>query len=161
MAMNTQIRQTIAALAAMAALSSCATTDDGSRIARETYNDCFFAVSLSDWRPLDDENIILFAGRRNPYHAQLSRPAFNLRRGLEIGVYDRDGRVCPYGGDAIVIRGMMPDTIRISSMRRIELEELDQLLVSFGITEPADVEVTSVEIVDETTEGNDATADNP
>ena len=76
-----------------------------------------------------------------------------------IGVYDRDGNVCPYGGDAIVIRGIMPDTIGIRSMRRIDTDELEQLYINFGILDPAAVEVTPVEIVDEAPEGNDETTD--
>jgi hypothetical protein len=160
--MKTKLLDTGTAILAASLLCACTSVEQtNSRLATETYDDCFFAVSLSDWRALDDENLILFAGRRNPYHAVLSRPAFGLSRGLEIGVYDRDGRVCPYGGDAIVIAGVMPDTIRISSMRRIDLEEMDRLLVTFGITDPAAVEVTPVDIVDEVPEGNGEPANSP
>lgn len=158
--MHTRILNKVLPYAAALLLCSCETMDQSSTSTpRDTANDCFFAVSLSDWRPLDDENIILFAGRRNPYHAQLSRAAFGLSRGLEIGVYDRDGRVCPYGGDAIVIRGIMPDTIRISSMRRIDAEELEQLYIEYGIRDPANVTVTPVEIVDEDPAENTTPAD--
>lgn len=136
---------------------SCTTTNDEiNRVATPTHNDCFFAGSLTDWRALDDENLILFAGRRRPYHAVLVRPAFGgLDRDFRIGLYDRDGRICPYGGDAIVLDGFNPESIRIQSMQQLTLDELDQLYVSFGIMDPANVEVSAIEVVDETTDADE------
>lgn len=130
---------------------SCTTTsEEVNRVATPNYNDCFFAGSLTDWRALDDENLILFAGRRRPYHAVLVRPAFGgLGRDFRIGLYDRDGRICPFGGDAIVLDGFNPETIRIQSMQQLTLDELDQLYVSFGIEAAVIGEVSEIEVVDE------------
>jgi hypothetical protein len=110
-----------------------------------TADDCLFAVTLRDWRPLDERNLILFADGRRGYHVELFRPALGLTFDVMIGVYDRDGRICPYGGDAIVIDGPMPERIEIRSIKRLSDEELDELYVRFGVRAPAVIEATSVE----------------
>jgi hypothetical protein len=62
-----------------------------------------------------------------------------------IGVYDRDGRICPYGGDAIVIDGVIPERILIRSVRRLTPEQLDEVYVQFGIRAPAVIEAEEVD----------------
>lgn len=57
-----------------------------------------------------------------------------------IGVYDRDGRICPFGGDAIIVDGPMPERIAIRNMERLTDDELDQLYLRFGIGPPAVVD---------------------
>ena len=130
----------VSTAAALSLLSACAGTATTSGAARPTYDDCFFASTLHDWRPLDDENLILFAGGRRPYQVELVRPAMGLSYDVMIGVYDRDGRICPYGGDAIVIDGLIPDRILIRSVRRLTDEQLDEVYVEFGIRAPAVIE---------------------
>jgi Family of unknown function (DUF6491) len=103
-------------------------------------DDCFFTRSLRDWRPLDNSNLLLFTTGRTPYLVELFRPAMGLSFNVMIGVYDRDGRVCPYGGDAIIINGIMPERIPIRSMRRLTDDELDEIYVRFGIRPPVVVE---------------------
>ena len=135
------------ALVAAAALSACASIDETSSEARTTFDDCFFAGTLRDWRPLDNSNLILFASGRRPYHVELMRPAAGLSFNVSIGVYDRDGRVCPYGGDAIIVDGgFMPERIAIRSMRQLTDEELDAVYIQFGIRPPAVVESVPVEL---------------
>jgi hypothetical protein len=135
------------ALTAGAMLSACATVDVTDASARATFDDCFFASTLRDWRPLDNSNLILFANGRRPYHVELMRPASGLSFNVAIGVYDRDGRVCPYGGDSIIVDGgFMPERIAIRSMRQLTDEELDSLYVQFGIRPPAVVESLPAEL---------------
>lgn len=126
-------------------IAACATTTTGERAARAG-DDCMFAVSLRDWRPLDNENLILFQSGRQAYHVELFRPAIGLTRDIMIGVYDRDGRICPYGGDAIIVDGPMPDRIPIRAMRRVSENELDALYVEFGIRPPPVVDTESVDL---------------
>lgn len=114
--------------------------------------DCMFARSLRDWRPLDNENLILFGSGRVPYHVELVRPAFGLTFDVMIGVYDRDGRICPFGGDAIIVDGPMPERITIRSMERLDEDELDALYVRFGIQPPPVGEEEFEEIPVETDE---------
>jgi hypothetical protein len=136
------IRIPVAALAATAALTAgCATSGTTPATARPTYNDCIFARTLSDWRPLDDQNLILFGNGRRPYLVELVRPIPGLDFNFMIGVYDRDGQICPFGGDAIIVRGVMPETVSIRSMRRLTDEQLDDIYVQFGVRPPEVVDV--------------------
>ena len=128
----------VVGLVATLVLSACASSGGGPAFASDT--DCFFARSISDWRPLDNRNLIVFAGRRNPYHVQLSMPTRNLRFRDQIAFTDRDGRICPFGGDAIVINGIMPDRISIASIRRLTEGELEEVYMQFGISRPEIIE---------------------
>ncbi len=128
-------------------LAGCASTDakdellpyGAKEIDRTVYNHCFYANSVSDWKPLDNENLIIFAPGRRAHHVQLVRPSFNLRSTIGISFSDRDGRICPYGGDAIVIGGgVTPERINIRSIKRISDGELVYLYDQFDITRPTD-----------------------
>jgi hypothetical protein len=137
----------IAAVALAGALCACAQTPATSGAeGSSTYDDCFFASALHDWRPLDDENLILFASGRRPYHVELVRPAMGLSFAVTIGVYDRDGRICSFGGDAIIVDGVIPDRITIRSIRRLTDAQLDELYVQFGIRAPVVIETEEVDL---------------
>ncbi len=127
------------------AMLATACTTMGPTQTAATSNDCFFARSLSDWRPLDDQNLILFARGRQAYHVQLVRPAFGIGYDVMIGVSDRDGSICPYGGDAIIVDGPMPDRISIRSIRKLSDVQLEQIYVEFGIKAPAIVSETALD----------------
>lgn len=138
--------RSLAALAAVVLLSSCASMEGTGAPASATSNDCFRARSVRDWRPLDNSNLILFAEGRRPYHVELVRPAMGLSFNDSIGVYDRDGRVCAIGGDAIVVGGAMPERITIRSIRRLTDEELQAVYADFGIETPVIVESEPVDL---------------
>ncbi|MDH3419908.1 MAG: DUF6491 family protein, partial [Gammaproteobacteria bacterium] len=132
----------VSGVIAALALTGCASTGGSdAAIGREATfasdNDCFLARLVSDWRPLDNRNLLVFTGRRNPYHVQLSMPSTRLRAQDTIAFTDRDGRICPYGGDAVVINGFMPDRITIASIRRLSEGELEEVYLQFGIRRPA------------------------
>lgn len=137
-----------ATLAAAALVTgACATTSSTqTQTTRSAGSDCFFASTLRDWRPLDDENLILFAQGRRPYHVELVRPATNLSHNVRLGIYDRDGSICAVGGDTIVIDGAIPDRIRIGSLRELDRGELDALYTEFGIRTPAVIDAEEVEL---------------
>lgn len=110
----------------------------------KTYNDCIFGRMLTDWRPLDKENLILFAGGHQAYHVVLAIPAMQLDFSVMIGVYDRDGRICPYGGDSIIVDGLMPERILIRSIQRLTDEQLDALYAQYGISQPKIIKETKL-----------------
>jgi hypothetical protein len=139
--MCTSVSAVVAAIALQGCVGPATLSGAGA-----TYNDCFFANTLRDWRPLDDRNLILFANGRRPYHVELVRPAMALSFNVMIGVYDRDGRVCPYGGDAIIVDGFMPERIAIRSMRRLTEAQLDEVYVEFGISAPPVIDTEEVEL---------------
>lgn len=135
----------VSGLIAALALTGCASTG-GSEAAmgrQATFgsdNDCFLARVVTDWRPLDNRNLLVFTGRRTAYHVQLSMPTTSLRARDTIAFTDRDGRICPYGGDAIVINGLMPDRITIASIRRLDEGALEDVYLQFGIRRPEIIE---------------------
>jgi hypothetical protein len=143
------MRMTVTALLAIASLlSACADMGAaGTQPRATTPDDCFFARTLSDWRPLDDTHLILFASGRRPYLVELVQPATGMSFDFAIGVYDRDGRVCPYGGDSIIVdNGIGPERVTIQSMRRLSDEDLEAVYVEFGVRPPVVVESVPVEL---------------
>ena len=124
------------------AIAGCASTSGSGReeAAFSSYNDCFFARSVTDWRPLDNRNLVVFAGARRAYHVELSMRSMSLRYQDQIAFTDRDGRICPYGGDSIVVNGALPDRISISSIRRLTESQLTDLYLAYGIRVPEIIE---------------------
>ena len=60
--MSYRICSSVLLLAAALLSSGCATTEPGTSAGTTSrFNDCFFARTLSDWRPLDDENLMKIA----------------------------------------------------------------------------------------------------
>jgi len=125
---------------ALGASTGNAATDSKSRTGFMTGNDCFFARSITDWRPLDNRNLVVFTGVRRPYHVQLSMPANGLRFQDTIAFTDRDGRICAYGGDSVVVNGAIPERISIAAIRRLTEGQLEELYLSFGIKRPTVIE---------------------
>jgi len=130
-------RFSIAAFVSVLAMSgACTSIERTSAEDVSSGDDCMVARTLRDWRPLDNQNLILFGSGRVPYHVELVRPAFGLTYDIMIGVYDRDGRICPYGGDAIILDGPMPERVSIRNMKRLNDAELERLYVEHGISPP-------------------------
>ncbi len=129
----------ISGLIATLALSACATSG-GNAGTFASDNDCFLARVVSDWRPLDNRNLLVFTGRRTAYHVQLSMPTTGLRARDTIAFLDRDGRICPYGGDAIVVNDVMQNRITIASIRRLNEGALEDVYRQFGISRPEIIE---------------------
>jgi len=134
------MQATTASLAIVGALLACACTSEPVRqpgfSGYSSYDDCFFANAMTDWRPLDSMNLVVFTGVRRSYHIQLATRSPSLRFEDSIAFVDRDGRICPYGGDAIVINGSMPDRISIASIRRLSESQLEDLYRSYNIAVP-------------------------
>jgi len=70
--------------------------------------DCTWARTIDDWEAVDRHHIILrgFGGNGERYLVRfagtcLANPKFEV----SIGVYSRDNRLCPYGGDALILDG--------------------------------------------------------
>jgi len=97
---------------------------------KERGGDCIFSRTISGWRVLDDETMLVWGPtRKRPYEVKLWRPAQGLKFENQIGFLDRnsDGQFCDYGGDSIVTTDMVPDRILVSSVRRIEEAEANRL----------------------------------
>jgi len=70
-----------------------------------------------------------------------------LERNAAIGLFDRDGLICP--GDSIIARNVLPDRVPIRSVRRLTDDELEALYVQFGLEAAAIVELRPIELEDE------------
>ena len=142
-------RMLVTAAAAVIA-SGCASNQPGSGTpAFLTYDDCFFARAMTDWRPLDNRNLVVFTGARRAYHIQLATPSRGLRFDDTLAFTDRDGRICPFGGDAVVINGLMPDRIPIASIRRLDEGQLEDLYRTYNIAGPQIIEAPELGAEDE------------
>lgn len=89
--------------------------------------ECVFFRSIYDWRAIDRYNLILWApSRRSPYRVQLDRSCDGLRFTDTIAFSSNlDGRLCAFGGDAVVVDH---DRCPIGAITKLSQEDLDFLL---------------------------------
>jgi hypothetical protein len=137
---RTSVARRVAVAAAVVILCGCA----GSRVADtrvEPSEYCVPASELRDWRPLDELNVILFATGSRAYRVELAWPATGLMGDVMIGVYDRDGWICP--DDAVIVDGATPEVVPIRWMKLLSDEELEDLEMRYATTgdEPAVIHV--------------------
>lgn len=94
-------------------------------------NECFWASTISNWKAIDDKTLVVWApSKRCPYRVDLNMNCNGMHFAESIGFYDRDGRVCTYGGDAVVVPGTPVQRCSIRSIRKIDQDELQRLLPS-------------------------------
>lgn len=123
----------------------------------EPANDCIFARSVRDYTPLDRSHLILRGpSRQRAYLVTVTGAATSLRTDWRIAFRTRDTRLCPCGGDAILVDDPVQRELRIASIREISDRDVDTLMVHFGrrgaeeqkAPEPADVPDAGVEELD-------------
>ena len=129
-------------------LAGCATGTGGGASFESSAagSDCIINRGIRDFEALDNQNLILYGPGNRPYHVVLATRAINLEGEFSISVLDRDGRLCPYGGDAILIEGPIDERIPIRSIAAIDEFDVEALKVQFGKIEPAEDAVTVTEI---------------
>ena len=119
---------------------------------RPAGSDCISSGTIRDYQVLDDSNLIVTAGSSRKYHIALSRRAIGLSSSWSIGFRSNTGQLCAGFGEVVVDDGLGPDRIRIASIRQLTPEELDSVLIRFGMKEPeieptpAPVEVEGAEV---------------
>jgi hypothetical protein len=102
--------------------------------------DCISQSSIRDYQVLNDSNLIITEGVKRKYHVVLSYPAFGLRSTWQIGFQSRSHRICGGMADLVYNDGIRgAERVRIHSIRELDPEDLDDLLVRFGKKKP-DVE---------------------
>ena len=124
---------------------------DGGTAARDSTNaprdECIINRGIRDFTALDNQNLILYGPGRRAYHVTLATPSLDLDHEISIGIYDTDGRLCSFGGDAIIVDGILRERISIRRIVAMDDEALDALLVQYGKIDAADaVTVTEIEI---------------
>lgn len=87
---------------------------------------CINALSLGDWQVQDDEHVLLWAESREwAYRLTLTRPLLGLRFEEIMSVIDtnRDGRICAFGGDAVLTRECSGVPVAIAAIDRLSIAE--------------------------------------
>ncbi len=124
----------------LCSLVACASTEQGqselSSGVESAGADCISQSSIRDYTVLDNQNLVVTQGANRKYHLELSRSAYGLRSSSTIGFKSQTGRICGGFDDIVVDDGFRPETIRISSIRRLSPESEEELLIRFGKIEP-------------------------
>ena len=70
-------------------------------------NDCTWARSIDDWKPVDRDHILIHGpGRRDRFLVRVTGTCMaNPRFETAIGIQSSDEQLCPYGGDALIMDG--------------------------------------------------------
>jgi hypothetical protein len=101
--MKTLLKPTLAALA----LLGCASWAQAEDVkVKGPGGDCVFFRTVNDWRALDDTNLVVWGpGKNSIYLVKVSMPLVGLKFENTLAFVDgnHDGRLCPYGGDSIVV----------------------------------------------------------
>jgi len=131
-------------------ISGCAGTSGTSVSSDEPVftraSDCIFNRGIRDFTALDDRNLLLYGPGGMPYHVTLATPSINLKGEFRIGIQDADGRICPFGGDAIVVNGIFREVIPIRSIEAINKDQAEDLKIQYGLIEAGDADVTVTEV---------------
>ncbi|HEX6995638.1 MAG TPA: DUF6491 family protein [Gammaproteobacteria bacterium] len=144
-------------MAVLAALPIVATGCAGQRdalsdVASRTTSaggDCFTVSLARDFRYLDDQNLIVYAAGRDPYHVELGQACFGLRGEHVIALRSRTDRMCGFAGDAVIVdSGAFADRCPVLSVRRLDDDQLRVLLDEYDAEQrenrPIDVEVAEL-----------------
>ncbi len=105
-------------------------------------SDCILDGTVRDYRVLDGSNLVVTDVRKQKYHMRLNRRSAGLDSGWGIGFTTQGSRICPRSSELVVNGGFEPDVINIASIRAIDNQEYQDLLVAFGRKTPTPVETT-------------------
>lgn len=135
-----------AALLAASGMLAGGCAASGTRVESALSSDCIVNRGVRDYDVLDNQNLIIYGPGRSAYHVLMTTPSNNLRNEIAIGILDSDGRICPYGGDAILIDGPIPERIPIRTIEALDEADIESLMVEYGLIEAAGDAVTVTEI---------------
>ncbi|MGI9237126.1 MAG: DUF6491 family protein [Woeseiaceae bacterium] len=120
----------------LCSLVACAGTQTDEEGADSARSDCIYQPSIRGYSVLDESNLIVSASGRRQYHVVLRRRAFGLRSNWSIGFKSPTGRICS-GFSEVVFDGHFDgESIRITSIRELSVEEEEDLLIRYGKKEP-------------------------
>ena len=121
-------------------LAACAGSleDEGSNATEDVprRDDCIHEPSIRGYSVLDEQNLLVDAAGRRSYHVILMRRAYGLRDTWAIGFRSPTSRICESFSDVVFEGHFGGESIRIKTIRQIEPEEKEALLIRFGKKEP-------------------------
>ena len=98
---------------------------------------CFYRRNFyGSWQVLNNSTLILYTspGDREAYWVKLFQPAVGLKFNFRLGFYSVSNRsqICGDNTDYLIIPGNSPRRVLITSVRRLTVQERDQLLAEAG-----------------------------
>ena len=121
-------------------LLACAGTDEvseeGSSEGAGSRPDCIFRSSVRGYTVLDESNLIIEASGRRNYHMTLRRRAYGIRSSWGIAFDSPSSRICAGFSEVKFNDHFDGGSIRIASIRELNQEEYELLLIQFGKKEP-------------------------
>ena len=119
-------------------LLSCATLEEGTEDrgseVRNSRMDCIFRSSVRGYSVLDDSNLVISGSGRKKYHMVLHRRARGIDSSWGISFDSRDSRICPRFSDVVFDNGIGRESIGISSIQEIQLQNLLALTNLYACT---------------------------
>ena len=106
---------------------------EASKTSEAKGGDCLFARTINGWDSIDNETMIIWATRRDPYLVKLWTPVFGLKSEFSVGIQDgdNDGRFCDYGRDAIVVQEPGgPERYRVRTVQRLAEADAQAMIES-------------------------------
>jgi Family of unknown function (DUF6491) len=110
-------------------------------------SDCILISTIRDYTPLDDSNLLIYGPGKRAYFVTLVHSTFELRSSFRLQFSSRDGQLCPYGGDEIVVGSFGHEAVGIRAISRVTEEQAEQLLIRYGRKEPAEQQAPAPEDV--------------
>jgi len=139
--------QSLIIIGSIFAVFGCATSESPAGRLPASGNDCFWANSIHDWRALDEQRLIVWSpGRSCAYRVDLAHRCLGLRFTDDIGFSDRDGRICSFGGDAVIVPGRGGDRCSIAAVTRLTEAEVSALVGDGPTDEPVVVTEDECEV---------------
>ena len=120
----------------LSVLVACAGTnsDEGRSVSRGS--DCIYEPSIRGYSVLDESNLIVSTSGRRKYHVTLQRRAFGLRSSWGIAFRSQTSTICSAFGEVIFNGNFDEESIRIASIRRLNPDEEEDLLIRYGKKKP-------------------------
>lgn len=115
-----------AALCACVFMGGCQSAGQRAGGTQSNQGICINTMSLGDWQVQDDEHVLLWAESREwAYRLTLTRPLLGLRFEEIMSIIDtnRDGRICAFGGDAILTRECSGVPVAIAAIDRLSIAD--------------------------------------
>jgi hypothetical protein len=137
--MRAPLRKSLAVCLAISVCSggvaACAGNSDSANGARsESFGlpACFSKNQVSDFRPLDRSNLVVYApSRASAYHVQIIPTSIELQSANTIAFSSRGSRICGYAGDAVLLGEGRATRNSITRVTRLDEAGLQALLDGF------------------------------
>ena len=103
-------------------------------------SDCISIRTIRDYTPLSRDSLLIHAMGKRSYYVRLFTPQFGMKSSFQLATRSRDDRLCPFGGDALIVGSFGGEEARIRAISRLTAEQVEQVLIRYGKKEPIDTQ---------------------